>query len=137
LDGPVIISDDKETLKDEANDEFSGHFNCASKPKVLITSSNRPSLKTHLLMRELCYCIPDSLVLTRTGFDLKKLVSEASGRNYTYIIIVNEDRKIPNGMLIVHLPEGPSAHFKLSGFKRGYDIKVWYSIHTWCYMIDW
>ena len=125
FDGPVVSLDDKETLQDEANDEFSGHFSCISSPKVLVTSSIRPSLKTHLLIREFCYCIPNSSILLRTGFDLKKLVSEANSRDYTDIIIINEDRKIPNGILIVHLPEGPSAHFKLSSFRRGYEIKVW------------
>jgi ribosome production factor 1 len=33
---------------------------------------------------------------------------------YTDLIVVNEDRKEPNGLLIMHLPNGPTLNFKLS-----------------------
>ncbi len=124
LDETVVVPDDKETLKDEANDEFSSYFSNVSSPKVLITSCHYPSLKTHLLMKELHNCIPNSSILLRKGYDLKRLIPEANGRDYTDILVVNEDRKMPNGLVMIHLPEGPSAHFKLSSYKRGYDIKV-------------
>ena len=111
-------------LQDEKTDEFSSYFDRSSSPKVLILSSIRPSLQTHLLMRELHNCIPASEIKLRGRVDVKKIIPEAVEREYTDILIVNEDRKIPNGLLIIHLPEGPTAHFKLSSFKRGYDIKV-------------
>ena len=75
-------------------------------------------------MRELCKCIPNSEVRLRKGIDVKKIVTQAVEREYTDILVVNEDRKMPNGLLLVHLPDGPTAHFKVSNFKRGYDIKV-------------
>lgn len=56
--------------------------------------------------------------------DLKKVVPDAVEREFTNILVVNEDRKMPNGLLAIHLPSGPTAHFKLTSFKRGYDIKV-------------
>ena len=43
---------------------------------------------------------------------------------FTDVLVVNEDRKLPNGLLLVHLPDGPTVHFKLTNFKRGYEIKV-------------
>lgn len=55
---------------------------------------------------------------------MKKIIPQAVEREYTDILVVNEDKKIPNGLLIIHLPEGPTAHFKLTSFKRGYEIKV-------------
>ena len=30
-----------------------------------------------------------------------------------------------DGIVISHLPDGPTAHFKLSSVKLGKDIKVW------------
>lgn len=56
--------------------------------------------------------------------DLKKIIPEAVEREFTDILVVNEDNKRPNGLLAIHLPDGPTAHFKLTSFKRGYDIKV-------------
>lgn len=91
---------------------------------MLITSIDRPTMKSHFLMKELYQCIPNSSIILRRGVNLKQLIPQASAKDYTDLVIVNEDRKMPNGLLIVHLPEGPSAHFKLSSFRRGYDIKV-------------
>lgn len=123
-DETVVLPDDEETLQDEKTDEFSAYFDCRVSPKVLITSADKPSLKTHLFMRELCKCIPNSEVRLRRGTDVKKIVVQAVEREYTDMLVVNEDRKLPNGLLVVHLPEGPTAHFKVTNFKRGYDIRV-------------
>lgn len=60
----------------------------------------------------------------RWGAELKKIIPEAIERDFTDILVVNEDQKRPNGLLAIHLPSGPTAHFKLTSFKRGYDIKV-------------
>lgn len=123
-DETIVLPDDEETLQDEKTDEFSAYFDRRVTPKILITSVDKPSLKSHLFMRELCKCIPNSDARLRRGTELKKAVVQATERGYTDILVVNEDRKIPNGLLIVHLPDGPTAHFKVSSFKRGYDIKV-------------
>ena len=40
------------------------------------------------------------------------------------MLVVNEDRKAVNGLLVVHLPAGPSVHFKLSKLVLGADIPV-------------
>ena len=40
------------------------------------------------------------------------------------MLVVNEDRKCVNGLLVVHLPAGPSVHFKLSKLVLGADIPV-------------
>lgn len=124
MDETVVPPDDEERIQDGKCDEFAAYFSRSVTPKVLITSSNRPSLKSHLLMRELVKCIPNSDIKLRNGIDLKRVIPSAESRGYTAVIVVNEDRKSPNGMLIIQLPEGPSAHFKVSSFKRGYDIKV-------------
>ena len=60
----------------------------------------------------------------RWGAELKKVVPEAVERGFTDILVVNEDQKKPNGLLAMHLPYGPTAHFKLTSFRRGYNIKV-------------
>ena len=44
----------------------------------------------------------------------------------TCLVIVFPERspQPPDGLLLIHLPDGPTAHFKLTNFRRGYDIKV-------------
>lgn len=38
--------------------------------------------------------------------------------------VFNEDRKQINGLLLVHLPDGPTARFRLSNLVLSDDIKV-------------
>ena len=123
-DETIVLPDDEEVLQDEKTDEFAGYFDCKTAPKVLIISVTKPSSKTHFLMRELKKCIPNSEIRQRWGIDLKKILPQAIERDYTDVLVINEDRKVPNGLLIIHLPDGPTAHFKLTSFRRGYDIKA-------------
>lgn len=47
----------------------------------------------------------------------------ASKRNYSHIIIINEDHRRPNGLLLIHLPKGPTCFFRLSSVKFCEQIK--------------
>lgn len=58
------------------------------------------------------------------GYALKKICEYATNRDYTDVIVLNEDRKSVNGLLLIHLPGGPTAHFKLSSLKLSKDIQV-------------
>lgn len=64
------------------------------------------------------------------GYALKKICEYASNRGFTDVVVFNEDRKSINGMLLVHLPGGPTAHFKLSNLRLSKDIKVSFFAHT-------
>ncbi len=52
------------------------------------------------------------------------MVKQAIANKYTDIVVINEDNRVPNGLLVTHLPEGPTALFKLSNVKITKDIKV-------------
>ncbi|XP_072766593.1 probable ribosome production factor 1 [Anoplolepis gracilipes] len=128
-DETMIASSD---LNDEANqelkvecehDEFASYYRQDYEPKVLITYADNPNRKTRIFGRELTRMIPNSLSLYRNRSGVKKIVKSATARNFTDIIIVNEDQCKPNGMLIIHLPDGPTAHFKLSNVKITTDLK--------------
>lgn len=54
---------------------------------------------------------------------VKKIVKSATDKGYTDVIIINEDQKMPNGFLVIHLPNGPTAHFKLSNCKITKEMK--------------
>ena len=51
------------------------------------------------------------------------MVKQAIENGYTDIMVINEDNRMPNGLVVSHLPEGPTAHFKLSNVKITKDIK--------------
>jgi len=54
---------------------------------------------------------------------LRKLSSKQKKKGFTDVVIVHEDRKKPNGIVISHLPEGPTAYFKINSLKYSKEIK--------------
>ena len=48
---------------------------------------------------------------------------QAVENKYTDVIVINEDNRVPNGLLLSHLPDGPTAHFKLSNVKISKEIR--------------
>lgn len=73
-----------------------------SLPPVLMS----PPYKIHFL---------DSHLVGEMG----KLASE---KGFTHLVVLSEKNKECNGLLITHLPIGPSAFFKLSSFQAGFTI---------------
>ena len=47
-------------------------------------------------MEELKRIIPNSEVRVRKGLDLKKIIPQAKEKEFTAVVVVNEDRKIPS-----------------------------------------
>lgn len=52
------------------------------------------------------------------------MVYEVYRPPHTLLQVFNEDRKQINGLLLVHLPDGPTAQFRLSNLVLSTDIKV-------------
>lgn len=122
-DDTIVEPEDHEVRNDEESDQLATYFRCEMVPKVLITSTDRSKLKTVQFMEELQRVIPNSEIRVRKGLDLKKIIPQAKEKGFTALIVVNEDRKVPNGVVISHLPDGPTAHFKLSSIKLGKEIR--------------
>lgn len=116
-------SDNEETKKELELDEYSEYFSKIYEPKVLITYSDNPHSKTRGFGKELTRIIPNSVALTRHRSSVKKICASAIREGYTDVIVINENRKQVNGLLLIHLPGGPTAHFKVSNVKLTKDIK--------------
>ncbi|PAV19708.1 Brix-domain-containing [Pyrrhoderma noxium] len=112
-----------ESLLDVSLDPFASYFETAlnadasSAPKVLITTSAKATKTTFEFCDELVNVIPGAEFIRRKkgkNFEMGNIAYWASKRNYTNLIVVNEDMKRPNAITFTHLPQGPSAYFKLS-----------------------
>ncbi|KAH8282794.1 hypothetical protein KR054_009886 [Drosophila jambulina] len=116
-------SDNEELQKELELDDFSSYFERSYEPKVLITFADNPVTKTRKFGLELSRIFPNALVKIRNKSSVKKICKSAEREEFTDVVIVNEDRRKPNGLLVIHLPNGPTAHFKLSNVKLTSDIK--------------
>ncbi|XP_035539518.1 ribosome production factor 1 isoform X2 [Juglans regia] len=72
---------------------------------------------------ELLSVIPNAHYYKRGTYDLKKIVEYANKKDFTSIIVVHTNRREPDALLIIGLPDGPTAHFKLSKLLLRKDIK--------------
>ncbi|KAG5437051.1 hypothetical protein PCK2_001030 [Pneumocystis canis] len=84
-------------------------------PQTLITTGKRPSKYTYSFARELIELFPHSTFVKRgIQFEIDKIAEYCSNRGYSNLIFVNENRKMPDSLTIIHLPTGPSFYFTLS-----------------------
>lgn len=74
-------------------------------------------------MKELTRIIPNSEPFWRRNSSMKKMAKQATEKGFTDVLVVNEDNRLPNGVILSHLPNGPTAHFKLSNVKISKDIR--------------
>ncbi|XP_063795033.1 ribosome production factor 1 [Pseudophryne corroboree] len=122
-DETTVDPEDEEVAYDEATDEFAPYFNRQTTPKILITTSDRPRGRTVKFTEQLSSIIPNSQVYYRRGLALKKVIPQCISRDFTDLIVINEDRKVPNGLILSHLPDGPTAHFKMSNVRLRKEMK--------------
>ncbi|XP_017105635.2 probable ribosome production factor 1 [Drosophila bipectinata] len=116
-------SDNEELQKELELDDFSSYFERSYEPKVLITFADNPVTKTRKFGLELSRIFPNALVKIRNKSSVKKICKSAEREQFTDVVIINEDRRKPNGLLVIHLPSGPTAHFKVSNVTLTSDIK--------------
>ncbi|XXQ30021.1 Brix domain-containing protein [Plasmodiophora brassicae] len=121
-DETMVDPADKEVIADQEMDEFALYFNASVKPKIAITTCRKPSGRMFDFISDLLRAVPKSSFYERRNFEIKQITSEAVEKGFTDIIIINEDRKELNGLVLIHLPDGPTAHFKLTNVRLSSEI---------------
>jgi ribosome production factor 1 len=110
-------------INEEKDDEFADHFANLRPPNVLITTGYSCSKIMYRFLSEMLEVFPAATYYKRKGYSLKKIIEYARNRDFTDLVVFNEDRKQINGMIVVHLPDGPTAFFRLSSLVLSSDIK--------------
>ncbi|XP_048328199.2 uncharacterized protein LOC107403898 isoform X1 [Ziziphus jujuba] len=123
LDETVCRPDDEELFAGNDADEFSSILKYGRTPKVLITTCRYNSTRGPAFISELLSVIPNAHYYKRGTYDLKKIVEYANNNDFSSIIVVHTNRREPDALLIIGLPDGPTAHFKLSRLVLRKDIK--------------
>jgi len=122
FDETVVNPDDDEVAADQDTDELAAYFD-GRPPKIVVTTSNRAVGETFRFAETLVDILPNATFFPRKGAEFKKMVEGAIKREYTDVIVINEDKKVPTGIVVCHLPHGPTAHFKLSSVRYSKQIQ--------------
>lgn len=93
-------------------------------PKILITTSRKPSSRLLQFLKELKIVLPNSVRTNRGNYILKELVEIGNKYDFTDLLILHEHRGRPDGMIVSHLPSGPTAYFGLSNVVLRHDLRT-------------
>ncbi|XP_010940989.1 uncharacterized protein [Elaeis guineensis] len=122
-DETVCKPDDEELFAGNDADEFSEVLKQDVTPKILVTTCRFNSTRGPAFIEELLSVIPNAHYYKRGTYELKKIIEYAKNKDFTSIIVVHTNRREPDALLIMNLPDGPTAHFKLSNLVLRKDIK--------------
>ncbi|EEP79316.1 hypothetical protein UREG_04162 [Uncinocarpus reesii 1704] len=92
-------------------------------PKILITTSLNSTLHSQAAI--LTEFFPNSIYIRRSAhryshkFSVREIAKFAANRDYTAVVVVEEDQKRVSGLTVVHLPVGPTFHFSVSNWIEG------------------
>ena len=91
-------------------------------PKVMITTSRDPSARLKKFAKEFRLLVPNSQRLNRGNYEYKQLLEACRANAVTDFLVVHETRGQPDGLIVCHLPYGPTAYFTLSDVVMRHDI---------------
>ncbi|RGB33165.1 anticodon-binding protein [Rhizophagus diaphanus] len=92
-------------------------------PKILITTSRDPSSRLSQFAKEMRLVFPNSQRINRGSYVVKDLVDACRANDVTDLIILHEHRGEPDGLIVCHLPYGPTAFFSLHNVVLRHDIQ--------------
>jgi len=94
----------------------------AEDPKVMITTSRDPSARLKKFAKELRLVIPNSQRLNRGNHEFKQLLEACRANGVTDFVVIHEHRGQPDGLIVCHLPFGPTAYFTLTDVVMRHDV---------------
>lgn len=97
--------------------------NRISNPKILVTTSRSPSQRLIQFLKEIRLIIPNCVRINRGNIVLKTLVSLCQSNDFSDLILLHQNRGVPDGIIISHMPQGPTIYFGLYHVVLRHDIK--------------
>lgn len=100
----------------EGDDEFNEFFNnLNSDPKILLTTSEKAKKAAYEFADILMDFLPNvTFVKRKQEYNMKEMAKFCKNRDFTDLVVINEDKKKVTGLTFIHLPEGPTFYFSVS-----------------------
>ena len=106
------IEEDEDDLMKSFNNIGDGKL-----PKIFLTTNVNARKCAYEFANVLIEILPNvTFVKRKFGYKLKEIAEMCIKRDFTDMIIINEDKKKVTGLTFMHFPEGPTFYFKLSSY---------------------
>lgn len=87
-----------------------------------MTTNRRPNGKIFEFMKEIKTAFPGCEYYERGNFLIKKVIEWAKERGFTDLMLWYEKHGKPHSLILSHLPDGPTATFRVSSIKLRHNI---------------
>ena len=91
-------------------------------PRVCVTTSRDPSSRLKQFVKEVKLLIPNSTRINRGNNRVDELMESCRQSEFSDVVIVQETRGEPDGLVVCHLPLGPTAFFSLHNAVLRHDL---------------
>jgi len=122
LSSEIHQEDDKTKVQQSHVDDEYGDAGLKD-PLVCVTTSRSPSSRLKQFAKEVKLLFPNSARINRGNNRVDELVASCKDSEFTDIVVVQETRGEPDGLVVCHLPLGPTAFFTLSGTVMRHDLE--------------
>ena len=92
-------------------------------PRVCLTTSRDPSSRLKQFAKEVKLLVPNATRINRGNNRVDELVQSCKQSGFTDLLVVQETRGEPDGLVVCHLPLGPTAFFSISGAVLRHDLE--------------
>lgn len=117
----VDLEDSKtEKVRTHVDDEYGDAG--LIEPRVCVTTSRDPSSRLKQFAKEVKLLIPNSTRINRGNNRVDQLMEGCQQSEFSDVVIVQETRGEPDGLVVCHLPLGPTAFFSLSNAVLRHDL---------------
>lgn len=100
----------------EGEDEFLEFFKQGqSEPKILLTASEYAKKAAYEFSDILLDFLPNTTFIKRKPeYSMKDMAKYCAEKDFTDLIVINEDKKKVTGITFIHLPTGPTFYFSIT-----------------------
>mmetsp|Transcript_25416 Transcript_25416/g.59982 ORF Transcript_25416/g.59982 Transcript_25416/m.59982 type:complete len:310 (+) Transcript_25416:162-1091(+) len=123
FDDTMVAPGDEEVEGDEATDEFAAYFSGEKTPKIMITTAYHATAPTFRFIRDMLSFLPNAFYYKRGAYQLKDICKWAGNAGFTHLMVLAEKSKKLNGLYVSHLPEGPTAFFRMTTTMESANIR--------------
>lgn len=116
----VIGGESGGALANSQDDEY--RYAGVEDPKIVLTTSRDPSSRLKQFVKELRLIFPNAQRMNRGNYDMKQLMQACRANDVTDFLVVHEHRGVPDGLVVCHLPYGPTAYFNMTDIIMRHDI---------------
>ncbi|ELP90748.1 brix domain containing protein C4F8.04, putative [Entamoeba invadens IP1] len=126
----VDFKEDKEAVDDINEDEFTAYYQGKS-PKIIVTTTIKPNKVTNKFAIMMSHVFYNAKYFKRGYNTVKVIMKYAQRYGYTDIVICNDNHKTCTDLYVIHLPIGPSFHFKVFNIINPQQLQDHVRIASW------